>query len=126
MPAEVIGSWMRGEFQLITSEHILNEVGSAWRNKYWSARFSEARTRAALSLIRTGSEITPQIEDVSGSAAHPHDDPILSTAVSGTADFLVTGDRELLALGEFMSISIVTPRQFLAVLDLQNLGVDRR
>ena len=53
---------------------------------------------------------------------HPEDDLVLATAVSGDADFLVTGDKQLLALGTYQSVSIVSPRDFIGVLDRQKLG----
>jgi predicted nucleic acid-binding protein len=36
------------------------------------------------------------------------------TAVAGNVDRLVTGDNDLLTLGEFASIPILSPRQFCA------------
>ena len=38
--------------------------------------------------------------------------PILSSAVNAKADLLVTGDKELLALGRVESLEIVSPRGF--------------
>ncbi len=55
---------------------------------------------------------------VQGVASHPEDDLILATAVSARADYLVTGDRQLLALGTFQGVQIVSPRDFVAILDL--------
>jgi predicted nucleic acid-binding protein len=38
--------------------------------------------------------------------------PVLGTALAGQADYLVTGDKDLLALGEFHSTVILNPRSF--------------
>jgi predicted nucleic acid-binding protein len=54
---------------------------------------------------------------VTGVASHPEDDPILATAVSASADYLVTGDRQLQRLGSYRGVSIVSPREFLDLLD---------
>jgi predicted nucleic acid-binding protein len=35
------------------------------------------------------------------------------------ADYLVSGDQDLLVLGEYEGTRVVTPRQFLAILDAQ-------
>lgn len=51
-----------------------------------------------------------------GIATHPEDDLILTTALSGGAAFLVTGDHGLLRLGSYEGVSIVTVRAFLAML----------
>ncbi len=43
----------------------------------------------------------------------PKDDKLLELAVSGNADFLVTGDKDLLVLNPFRGVKIITPREFL-------------
>ena len=60
---------------------------------------------------------TPIAADARGVASHPEDDLILATAVSARAEYLVTGDRQLLALQQFQGVQIVSPRDFLAILD---------
>ncbi len=47
----------------------------------------------------------------------PHDNYLLAMAASGSADFLVTGDkRDLLALRLFEGTRIITVREFLILL----------
>ena len=41
------------------------------------------------------------------------DDVVLATAITAKADFLVTGDDDLLVLKRFRDVSILSPRQFL-------------
>ena len=43
----------------------------------------------------------------------PRDDKFLEVAVHGEADYLVTGDGDLLALHPFGKVAIVTPGRFL-------------
>lgn len=40
------------------------------------------------------------------------DDAVIGTALAGNADFIITGDGDLLVLGKFKKIEIVTPRVF--------------
>ena len=50
--------------------------------------------------------------------ADPKDDMVVATAVAAKAEYLVTGDRKhLLSLGTYEGIQIVTPREFLELLD---------
>ncbi|MFN3758906.1 MAG: putative toxin-antitoxin system toxin component, PIN family [Algoriphagus aquaeductus] len=43
----------------------------------------------------------------------PMDNKFLGLALDGKADFLVTGDKDLLTLERFQSTQIITPRDFL-------------
>jgi predicted nucleic acid-binding protein len=46
----------------------------------------------------------------------PDDDYLLGCAEAGAADYLVTGDEDLLAVGRFRGLAIVTAREFLSIL----------
>jgi putative PIN family toxin of toxin-antitoxin system len=48
--------------------------------------------------------------------ADPADDVYIAAAVEGLAEYIVTGDRHLLDLGDHEGIRLVTPREFLAYL----------
>lgn len=50
---------------------------------------------------------------VKGVCRDPADDAVLGAAVEGRASAIVTGDDDLLALGEFGGTVILTPRAFL-------------
>jgi len=47
----------------------------------------------------------------------PEDDKFISCAISGSADLLVTGDKDLLDLGHVKVVKIITPSRFLELLD---------
>ena len=53
---------------------------------------------------------------MSGASADPDDDKYLAAALEGRATLVVTGDPDLLALGEYEGIRIVSPRVFLGLL----------
>jgi putative PIN family toxin of toxin-antitoxin system len=52
-------------------------------------------------------------EEILGVCRDPADDPFLSCAVAADADFIISGDKDLLALGSFRNIPIVTAAAFL-------------
>ncbi len=54
-----------------------------------------------------------------GVAADPDDDMVIATAISSDVDYLVTGDKGLLDVGEQRGVQIVSPRRFLALLATQ-------
>jgi len=47
-----------------------------------------------------------------GSSGDADDLTVLGAAIAGHADCLITGDKELLNLGSFRSIAILSPRAF--------------
>ena len=49
----------------------------------------------------------------------PDDEIFLSAAIDAKADIIVSGDRQLLDLGEYKDIPIFTVRQFLELLEKQ-------
>ena len=104
---------MRGrkkQFHLIACPVILREFEQVLIKKFSTAR-NEARS--ALQII---SEAIHSIERpsqlVQSVCRDPDDDAILACALEGRADYLVTGDVDLLELKFFKGIRIVTPRDF--------------
>lgn len=69
-----------------------------------------------MDLLNTDAVSIPIIAEVHGVATHPEDDLILATAVSAEADYLITGDRQLLAIRSHRTVTIVRPGEFLAIL----------
>ena len=55
--------------------------------------------------------------EVHGVATHPEDDLILAGAWSAEAEYLVTGDAQLQKLGTFEGVKIISPRDFLWLLE---------
>ena len=43
----------------------------------------------------------------------PKDDKFLELAANGEADYLITGDKDLLELAPFEGIPVITPKEFL-------------
>ncbi len=101
--------------QLFASEFILDEFRRKLIDKF-GMRQESADARV---LFLRGEATLVQPLHVDGQACRdPGDVPVLGTAVAAGADCLVTGDKDLLTLGEFAGVAILTPRQFLDRLKL--------
>jgi putative PIN family toxin of toxin-antitoxin system len=108
LPRELLTRAFRGEITLVTSTVLLNEL-----EEVLVARFAHdpslARTvRAEIELL---AEVADAL-DLPGVARDPDDDAVLAAAIAGEASAIVTGDRDLLVLGDHHGIHIVTPRDF--------------
>jgi len=62
-------------------------------------------------------DVVNGVPDVRIVESDPDDDSYVAAALDGRADFIVSGDRHLVDLEEVEGIRIVTPRQFLDLLD---------
>jgi putative PIN family toxin of toxin-antitoxin system len=120
-PGEIVRRWRRGAFGLVVSEPILAELAHAFRQPYFTQRLSSAEIGEAFSGLRAEARMQPVTVHVAGIAAHAQDDVILATAASAEAPYLVTGDKALLERGAFRGTTLLTPRQFLQVLDQEKL-----
>jgi uncharacterized protein len=113
---QLLDAWRAGAFELLISDDILAELARTFTNRYFSARLTSAQVEAALELFTTDATRIRLTSEVQGVASHPEDDLILSAAVSGGADYLVTGDTQLRSLHSFEDIPILSPAAFLAIL----------
>ena len=117
-PTEVIDRWKRRDFDVFLSKHIVDRVEEAWRKPYFRSFLSDEEIQRILHEIDALMAEVKPTEGIHGVAPDDEYDLILATAVAADADFLVTGDKGLLALGEFRGIPIVSPREFLVRLDV--------
>jgi uncharacterized protein len=120
IPARILAAAYASVFRCLSSEAIAAEVSRALNRSRVQRKYHiDPSDASRLSgFLRSDLVLTPLTVSVSGVATHPEDDLILATAVSARADYLVTGDRQLLALQSFQGVQIVSPREFLAILAL--------
>ncbi len=96
--------------ELVTSRTLLAELGSVLEAKFgWEPARVE---RAVGQLARVGLVVEPTT-NVSEIEADDPDNRVLEAATAGDAAAIVSGDRHLLALGEWREIPIKTPPDFL-------------
>lgn len=99
-----------GEFELFVSEPILTETFRILRDKF--QRTTEQLEADRVHLATITRSVTPT-ETLNVVPLDPDDDRILECAVTAGATTIVTGDRHLLGLGSFRSITIQRPAEFL-------------
>ena len=116
LPAQALDAWRAHRFLLVTSPAIMAEVSATLgyeriRRKYG---VTDEDVDQLLELLAADAVIVPGQSDVAGSVPDDVDDEIvLSCAVDGQVNVVVSGDQHLLALGTFRGIDIITIRQFM-------------
>lgn len=105
-----------GHFELVLSSAIMIET---WRKLISSERirtrypYSDERAHNfCLSLLQIAIDVLRSTQPLTGIVRDPGDDMIIACAVDGRADTIVSRDRDLLALGTFQGVAIITPEGF--------------
>lgn len=103
-----------GLITLITSEPILAELSQVLQYEKLQAKIRSLRTtpQELMELAQNLSELHPTVEISVPELRDRKDVIVLATAAAGNVDTIVTGDRDLLVLGEFLGVPIVSPRDF--------------
>ena len=112
--ARLIDLWRSGAFELILSDHVLQELARTLADPYFATRLPRDDAAAILMLLSTTATVTELTVEVSGVATHPEDDAVLATALSGQATILCTRDKQLLKLRSYQSVIILSPGELLA------------
>jgi putative PIN family toxin of toxin-antitoxin system len=107
--ARLIDLWRTGTFELILSEHVLQELARTLTDPYFATRLPRDDAAAILTLLRTAGTVTALTIQVRGAATHPEDDAVLATALSGQAVILCTRDKQLLKLRSYENVAILSP-----------------
>ena len=112
---EIFAAWAEGRFTLLVPEALLGELLVTVTTKPRLAkRIPPDNLKEFLATIQQMSEEVPRIKSPIPSVTRdPKDDYLLAYALVGGADYLVTGDEDLLALQQQIhELEILTPRQF--------------
>ena len=111
VPGRIVGIWRQGGLDVVLSRYILDEMVRVLpRLSRIHLSSSEIRDLAD-SLMFLADIVEPDAEQDS-SLRDPADQQVLATLRASKADYLITGDKDLLALAE--KYPIVTPSSFWA------------
>jgi putative PIN family toxin of toxin-antitoxin system len=98
--------------ELVMSEAILAELHEVLRRPRFDRYVSRALCEQFLVTVPRFATTVPIARSIRV-CDDPSDDKFLEAAVDGGAQFLVTGDRALLAMKTFRNVEIVTPSAYL-------------
>ena len=107
----IIVAWRAGKFALIVSNQVVSEYLDVLSRPKFKIAHDELDDFAALILSKA--EFVLPEKSIYAVAADPSDNKFIEAAVVGRADYIVSGDKNLLDLKEFQGIAILTPRIFL-------------
>jgi len=101
------------EHEIVLSEELLEEI---LKNLLQKIKLPSGVVDAIGELLREHSNMVNPISIAPGVCRDPGDLKVLSLAVASKADYIVTGDKDLLVLKKFEGIPILNPRSFSSIL----------
>jgi putative PIN family toxin of toxin-antitoxin system len=112
-PAAAYREALEQNWDIVRSPHIIDKLLEVLDRPRFYGRLPSTSLSAFLDGYQAFSKPVTPDPTVRGVAPDLEDDPVLGTAVAANADFLVTGDKGLLAIGEYRGVKIITPGDFL-------------
>ncbi|MDI6821610.1 MAG: putative toxin-antitoxin system toxin component, PIN family [Actinomycetota bacterium] len=112
LSGEIIELWREGAFNLIISPETLAELIGKLKFKFGlpSELANEWQDLLSERSIPVIPEYTTKI------CRDPEDDKFIDVALAAKADYLVTGDKDLLVLKNYRGVKILKPKEFLALM----------
>ena len=102
---------LNDRIRILFSEELFDELVEVLQRPKFNKYFSQNDIMELISLIHLKTErieIKERFED----CRDPKDNFLLDLCVSGNADYLITGDDDLLALNPFRGVEIINYRNF--------------
>jgi len=111
-PRKVWEIFKSGECRLVLSSLMFRELNEVLQRPKFHKFIKKEDRKEIILYLELFAEFVEPTETIA-ICRDPEDDHILSCALKAEVDFLVTGDKDLLALKSFRGIPIVKPREFL-------------
>jgi putative PIN family toxin of toxin-antitoxin system len=109
---------IEGKYILLVPDALITEFSRKVSTKpYLRERIAQEELALFISLLRTVSErLSPITEEIPEAVRDPNDIYLVAYALIGRADYLVTGDNNLLSLQQIGTVTILRPSEFAALL----------
>src|SRR5260221_10441943 len=117
-PGAVYQAGTDKKFRFVTSDALVNE----FREVLSRPKFSEYFARLGKSVenfvnaYATAADVISPASIPSGVVRDPKDEMVLACAVGGKAEYIVSGDTDLLSLNLYSDIPIVSASQFIEII----------
>ena len=108
----ILDLMIKKKIKAVISPAILLEISQKLKQKFkWSQTqiFTTIKT-----IIKSTKAVQPKIK-IKVVKADKSDDKIIEAAVTGSANYIVSGDQHLLKIKQYQKIKIVTPQEFLLI-----------
>ena len=109
-PEECLNLVLNQEIDAFATQPMIDELSKVL--EYDKFNFSEEEKQKFLKIIVSEFHFTNPEKSIEASE-DPDDNKFLECALSANADYIISGDSDLLKLKEYKNITITTPEKFL-------------
>lgn len=109
VPGRIVTAWRQGGLEVVLSRYILDEFVRVLP-RLPRVHMTPTEIRDLADSLMFIADVVEPLGTQDASLRDPDDQPVLLTLVASKADYLVTGDKDLLALAD--RYPIVTPADF--------------
>lgn len=121
-PSRLISLWKKNAFALVTSQAMIEELELVLSRSKYEKKYgvNPSKKEGVIKRIREQAHVLSSLTHPPFEVRDTKDIVVLATAIDAQADYLVTGDKDLLALKQKLSghqLQIVTVDEFLKHLE---------
>jgi putative PIN family toxin of toxin-antitoxin system len=116
-PARILDMAEAGEIRLAISDDILNEVERVLQRPKFG--WTQDQVDDAIRGLSAFTEHVEPKQRIDVIKDDPADNRIIEAAVASGSEYLVSGDRHLLKVGQYHGVKIVTPADFIGIIAQQ-------
>jgi putative PIN family toxin of toxin-antitoxin system len=126
-PSGTIGTVVRtclghDEIELLVPPPQIQELADTLTTKrYFRTRIPHNLIDNFIQQLTLFAQLPPPLEEIAAYSRDAKDDYLVAYGVVNEADYLITGDTDLLVLDRIGDLSIINPSQFVGVLQNKNL-----
>ena len=109
VPGRIVATWRQGGLNVVLSHYILDELVRVLP-RLNRIQMTSGEIRELADSLMFLAELVEPARTTEKDLRDPADPPVLATLIAANADYLITGDRDLLALAD--RFPILTPAEF--------------
>lgn len=104
--------WLGDQVEMMTAPELMEELEGVLRRDYIQALIRPEEGQVLVDAIEQKADILPALGDAPSFTRDPKDDKFIACALAGSAEYLVTEDKDMLVLESVADVRIVTPYGF--------------
>jgi putative PIN family toxin of toxin-antitoxin system len=110
-PGKILGAWRRGAVIVVLSDHIVGELSRSLPRMNHRLNWAPQKFKEEIELLALLAQMVEPANLPQAAARDPNDVPVLGTLLASKADYLITGDDDLLSLAEQYP-TVISPADF--------------